>query len=146
MVTDTNMKQWKRCMNTHKVYLELFNIYSISYSPNVILPLYVTMVTHQNWPWPVKFTLKALGGTVASKVVYLVFHISPQVEVTRDKVWVSKGEGTPRKLATATQPQFPRIIISRSWIHVTEWSSANWGNSNTVTSICAAPFSNMCST
>jgi hypothetical protein len=25
-----------------------------------------------------------------------------------------KGEGTPRKLATATQPQFPRIVISLS--------------------------------
>jgi hypothetical protein len=23
-----------------------------------------------------------------------------------------KGEGTPRELATATQPQFPRIVIS----------------------------------
>jgi hypothetical protein len=34
----------------------------------------------------------------------------------------SKGEGTPRKLATATQPQFPRIVISLSWTHVIEWS------------------------
>jgi hypothetical protein len=25
-----------------------------------------------------------------------------------------KGEGTPRKLATATQPQFPRIVINLS--------------------------------
>jgi hypothetical protein len=25
-----------------------------------------------------------------------------------------EGEGTPRKLATATQPQFPRIVISLS--------------------------------
>jgi hypothetical protein len=34
-------------------------------------------------------------------------------------------EGTPRKLATATQPQFPRIVISLSLTHVTERSSAN---------------------
>jgi hypothetical protein len=58
----------------------------------------------------------------------------------------TKGESTPRKLVTATQPQFPRIVISLSWAHVTEWSSANWGNYVTVFLICAAPFSNMCST
>jgi hypothetical protein len=45
-----------------------------------------------------------------------------------------------RKLATATQPQFPRTVVSLSWTHVTEWSSANWGNGNAVSSICAAPF------
>jgi hypothetical protein len=28
------------------------------------------------------------------------------------------------------QPQFPRIIFSTSWTHVTEWISANWGNGN----------------
>jgi hypothetical protein len=78
-------------MITYKVYLELLNMCSISYFPNVILPLYVTMVTHQNWPWPVKFTLKALGGAVVSEMVYLVFHISLQIEVTWNKVWVSKG-------------------------------------------------------
>jgi hypothetical protein len=44
------------------------------------------------------------------------------------------------------QPQFPRIIISLSWTHVTEWRSANWGNCVAVSSICAAQFSNMCST
>jgi hypothetical protein len=53
-----------------------------------------------------------------------------------------KGEGTPRKQTTATQPQFPRTIISLSWTHVTEWSSANWGNGNTVSSISAAQADN----
>jgi hypothetical protein len=57
-----------------------------------------------------------------------------------------KGEGTPRKLATATQPQFPRIVISLSWTHVIIWSSANWGDCVAVTSICATPFTNKCST
>jgi hypothetical protein len=57
-----------------------------------------------------------------------------------------KGEGTPRKVSTATRLQFPRIIISLSWTHVTEWSSPNWGNCIDVSSICDAPFSNMCST
>jgi hypothetical protein len=28
------------------------------------------------------------------------------------------------------QPQLPRIVISLNWTHVTEWSSANWGNGN----------------
>jgi hypothetical protein len=41
-----------------------------------------------------------------------------------------KGEGTPRKLATATKPLFPRIVINLSSTRVTEWSSANWGNGN----------------
>jgi hypothetical protein len=40
------------------------------------------------------------------------------------------------QFATATQPQFPRTVISLSGIHVTEWNSANWGNSNAVSSIC----------
>jgi hypothetical protein len=75
-------------METHKVYLEMFNLCSISYSPNVILPMYATTVAHQNWSWPVKYTLKALGGSAPSEMVYLVFHISPQVEVT---IWVSRG-------------------------------------------------------
>jgi hypothetical protein len=56
------------------------------------------------------------------------------------------GRGTPRKLATATQPQFPRTVTTLSWTHVTEWSSANWGNDNAVSSVSVAPFSNMCST
>jgi hypothetical protein len=51
----------------------------------------------------------------------------------------TQAEGTPRELATATQPQFPRIVISLSWTHVSEWSNA-------VSSICAAPVSKMCST
>jgi hypothetical protein len=55
-------------------------------------------------------------------------------------------ENTIRKPATATQLQFPRTVISLSWTHVTEWSSANCGNDNAVSSFCAAPFSNMCST
>jgi hypothetical protein len=62
------------------------------------------------------------------------------------KVTLTLGEGTPRKLATATQPQFPRTVISLSWTHITEWSSAYWGNDNTVASVSAALFSNMCST
>jgi hypothetical protein len=33
------------------------------------------------------------------------------------------GRGHTRKLATSTQPQFPRIAISLSSTHVTEWSS-----------------------
>jgi hypothetical protein len=28
-----------------------------------------------------------------------------------------KAEGTPRKLATATQPQFPRTVIGLNWTH-----------------------------
>jgi hypothetical protein len=59
------------------------------------------------------------------------------------KCW---GEGTPRKLETPTQPQFSRTVISLSWAHVTEWSRAYWGNGKAVSLICAAPFSNMCST
>jgi hypothetical protein len=43
---------------------------------------------------------------------------------------IPQGEGTQRKLAIATQPEFPRIVISLSWTHVTEWSRANWGNGN----------------
>jgi hypothetical protein len=35
------------------------------------------------------------------------------------------GEGTPRKLATATQPPFPIIVISLSSTPVTEWSNEN---------------------
>jgi hypothetical protein len=31
-----------------------------------------------------------------------------------DELGVCKGEGRTRKLATATQPQFPRIVISLS--------------------------------
>jgi hypothetical protein len=34
-----------------------------------------------------------------------------------------------RALRGNWQPQFPRIVISLSWRHVTERSSANWGNS-----------------
>jgi hypothetical protein len=57
-----------------------------------------------------------------------------------------KKEGTPRKLATATQLQFPRNVIRLSWTRGTKWSSANWGNGNTIASVCAAPFSSTCST
>jgi hypothetical protein len=50
----------------------------------------------------------------------------------------------PRAHQGNWQPQrnrnFPRTIISLSWTHVTEWSS------DAVSSICAAPFRNMCST
>jgi hypothetical protein len=56
-----------------------------------------------------------------------------------------RGGGTPRKLATATQPQFPRTVISLSWTHVTKWCSVNWGNCVTVSTICAAPYGKMCS-
>ena len=38
-----------------------------------------------------------------------------------------RGEGTRRKLATATKPEYPIILISQSWTCVTECSSANWG-------------------
>jgi hypothetical protein len=41
-----------------------------------------------------------------------------------------KAGSTPRKLVTATQPWFPKIIISLSWTNVIEWSSENWGNGN----------------
>jgi hypothetical protein len=41
-----------------------------------------------------------------------------------------QAEVTPRKLATAMQPWFPRTVINQSWTHVTDWSSANWVNSN----------------
>jgi hypothetical protein len=40
--------------------------------------------------------------------------------------------GTPRRVATATQPQFPRIAVILSWTHVSEWSSTNWGNGSAV--------------
>jgi hypothetical protein len=49
------------------------------------------------------------------------------------EVWTDldcRAGGTPRHLATATQPRFPRIVISLNWTHVNEWSSANWGNGN----------------
>jgi hypothetical protein len=42
--------------------------------------------------------------------------------------WYWMEQRKLRKLATATQPQFPRIVISLSWTRVTVWSSANWGN------------------
>jgi hypothetical protein len=32
------------------------------------------------------------------------------------------------------------------WTHVTAWSNPNWGNGNIVSSRCAAPVNNMCST
>jgi hypothetical protein len=51
------------------------------------------------------------------------------------------GEGTPRKLATATQPQFPILL---AWVE--HMLLNGWGNGNPVSSVCAAPFSNMCST
>jgi hypothetical protein len=44
----------------------------------------------------------------------------------------SKGEGTPRKLTTATQPQIRRIVISLILTSGTEWSSANEGNDNAI--------------
>jgi hypothetical protein len=43
------------------------------------------------------------------------------------------GEGTRKKPVIATQPQFPRIIITLSRIRGTEWSSANSGNGNAIT-------------
>jgi hypothetical protein len=44
---------------------------------------------------------------------------------TKFCVLASKVEGTTRKVATATQPQFPRIVINLS-----EWSNENWENGN----------------
>jgi hypothetical protein len=38
---------------------------------------------------------------------------------------------------------FHHVQLIGSWTR--EWSSANWGNGNTVSSVCAAPFSNICS-
>jgi hypothetical protein len=79
---------------------------------------------------------------------------SLRISVNRAEIWNGylsiacvgcQAEGTPWKLATATQPQFPRVVTSLSWTHVTEWSSSNWENYVAVSSICAAPFSNICS-
>jgi hypothetical protein len=61
------------------------------------------------------------------------------VGYTSNSFHICKAESTPRKLATATQSRFPRIVIRLSWTHVNEWSSANWG----VLSIWAGPFSNI---
>jgi hypothetical protein len=68
MVTDTNTNQFKRCMETHTVYLDMFNMCSINYSPNVILPVNATTMTHQDWSLAMKFTLMPLGGSMASEV------------------------------------------------------------------------------
>jgi hypothetical protein len=60
-------------------------------------------------------------ATVSTRCKFVRLHASTsEIEI--------KGEGTPRKLATATQPQFPLTVFSLSWTHVTEWSSAKWGN------------------
>jgi hypothetical protein len=56
--TGTNIKQPENNIKTYKVYLEMFDMCSISYSANV-------NVIHRRWLWPVKF---ALEGTVASQV------------------------------------------------------------------------------
>jgi hypothetical protein len=50
------------------------------------------------------------------------------VPLNQIKANITLGQSTPRE--TATQPQFPRIVTSMSWTHVTEWSSANWRDGN----------------
>jgi hypothetical protein len=85
--------------------------------------------------------LQFLSFTEAYHYHYLLRSVS--IQLSLGKAVRRKGEGTPRKLAGATQPQFPRIVISLSWTQVTEWSSAYWGNCVAVSSICAAPFSNI---
>jgi hypothetical protein len=57
-------------METHKVYLEMFNMCSIRLLCKrqrdiPILPMHAATVNHLRWLWPVKF---ALEGTVASEV------------------------------------------------------------------------------
>jgi hypothetical protein len=87
-------------------------------------------------------------NTQSHTAEYLSFYTSPRFHVSLHLLLVSvsvhyyfwflllsentlhMGEGTPRKLATATQQQFPRIVISLSWTRVTEWGSTNWGNGN----------------
>jgi hypothetical protein len=58
---DTNIKQLENSMETHKVYVEMFDIHSISYSANANTMLEIfpctPQVTHRPWLRPVKFAL-----------------------------------------------------------------------------------------
>jgi hypothetical protein len=53
----------------------------------------------------------------------------------------AKGGVTPRKLATATRPQFPRTILRCLEVEFLSLSESYVA----VSSICTAPFSNTCS-
>lgn len=68
MVTDINVKQFDSSMETHKVYLEILNICSISHSVYVnaifeFFPCSSTLAT------PCEIALEALKETVALDVV-----------------------------------------------------------------------------
>jgi hypothetical protein len=61
-----------------------------------------------------------------------------------DTSFNSLGEGTLRKPATATQPQFPRILISLSWTHVTQADKNSRKLRLPVSLVCPRPYCSEC--
>jgi hypothetical protein len=62
-------------METREVYLETFDVFSISYSADInaifeFCPYTLQVLTRRRWVWTVilVFSLEALGGTLASEV------------------------------------------------------------------------------
>jgi hypothetical protein len=117
-VTNTNMKQLENVMETHKVYLEMFDMCSISYSANVNAVLEFSsctpQLTHQRWLCPVKFVLE---GMWHRKLVCRIFHISPYIEVARSKARDLGGQEVPhshleaRRSGIHLEMELPREIF-----------------------------------
>jgi hypothetical protein len=105
---------------------------SLSYGPprpvtGIPLPYltFLTEISLTSWFFPCRL--------LSSSFTYCV--ISKQNAKSHIQSWsVSCGKDFPlisrNTLQGNWQPQFLRIVISLSWTHVTEWSSANWGNGN----------------
>jgi hypothetical protein len=77
---DTNKTQLENNMETHKVYLEMFDICSISYSTNTIIEFF--LCTPKLWLIDAGRDLwnslsKFSKGLWCRRLVYLVFHTSP---------------------------------------------------------------------
>jgi hypothetical protein len=110
---------WKK-HGTHKVYIEMFDMCSISYSVNVDAIFEFSSRTAHLWLTDVGYGLwnslsKLSEGLSHRKLVYLVFNRSPQVEVALIKVRRSRG---PRNCSCSSYPSllylwrhFPLVVI-----------------------------------
>jgi hypothetical protein len=84
-VTDTNIKQFLNNMKTHKVFLEVFVMFSISYFANVDAIFEFFPCSSQLW-------LVDHGcGLWHRRLVYLFFRISSEVNVAWSNIWRSEA-------------------------------------------------------
>lgn len=107
-------------METHDIYLEMSDMWSISYSAKSMqyshLHIHATAVTHRHWQWPVKFTLEEAVASVVGYTWSFTYPHRYKSQGLRARDLGSQGMGPPYPIQTkpfALEMPFPLIV---TWV------------------------------